>query len=136
MTFDGERPASLLGSVRALLAHALTLLLTRGELAALELGEARERIVRWLVLSLVGAVLLLAALVTLSLWVAALVWDGPRVLALGLLACAYVIAGLIVVGMVRREAANAPTLFAQTRAELLKDRDALAGTRRGPDDTG
>jgi uncharacterized membrane protein YqjE len=133
-TPDGGQPAGLLGSLSALLARALSLLLTRGELAALELTEARERVVRWLVLSLIGAVLLLAALVTFSVWVAAVFWDGPRGLALGLLALGYAVAGVVAVSIVRREAATAPALFAQTRAELQKDCDALAGSRQGTDD--
>lgn len=136
MTSDTGRSAGLLGSLRALFAQAFSLLMTRGELAALELGEARDRAVRWLVLGLIGAVLLLAALVTVSLWVAALFWDGPRALALGLLALAYIVGGLVVIGIVRREAAHAPTLLAQTRAELQKDREALSGWQRGSDDTG
>jgi uncharacterized membrane protein YqjE len=133
---DAGRPAGLLGSLRELLAQALAVLLTRGELAALELADARDRAVRWLIIGLVGAVLLLAALVTVSLWIAALFWDGPRALALGLLALAYALGGLVAIGIVRREAAQAPTMLAQTRAELQKDRDALAGQRRGSDDPG
>ncbi len=135
MTPDVGRPTGLLGSLRELLAQALALLLTRGELAALELADARDRAVRWLIIGLIGAVLLLAALVTVSLWIAALFWDGPRALALGLLALAYALGGLVAIGIVRREAARAPTLLAQTRAELQNDRDALAG-RRGSDDPG
>ena len=130
------RPAGLLGSLLELLAQAPAVLLTRGELAALELADARDRAVRWLIIGLVGAVLLLAALVTVSLWIAALFWDGPRALALGLLALAYALGGLVAIGIVRREAAQAPTMLAQTRAELQKDRDALAGQRRGSDDPG
>lgn len=135
MTPDVGRPTGLLGSLRELLAQALALLLTRGELAALELADARDRAVRWLIIGLIGAVLLLAALVTVSLWIAALFWDGRRALALGLLALAYALGGLVAIGIVRREAARAPTLLAQTRAELQNDRDALAG-RRGSDDPG
>ena len=97
MTADTDRPAGLVGSLRRLLAHGLTLFATRGELAALELADARDRAVRWLALGLVAAVLLLAALMTLSLWVAAFFWDGPRALALGLLAAAYAVAGVVAV---------------------------------------
>lgn len=136
MTPDAGRPAGFLASLRALFAQALSLLLTRGELAALELEDARNRALRWFVFGLIGAALLLAALVTVSLWVAALFWDGPRALALGLLALAYIVGGLVALAIVRSEVARAPTLLAQTRAELKKDRDALAGWRRESDDPG
>lgn len=135
MTADTDRPAGLVGSLRRLVANALSLFLTRGELAALELAEARDRAVRWLVLVLVAAVLLLAALMTLSLWVAAYFWDGPRALALGLLAAAYAVAGVVAVAIVRRQVAAAPPLLSETRAELQKDRDSLRGRQHGaPDD--
>jgi len=129
-----DRPVGLIGSVRAMIAHGITLFATRGELAALELADARDRAMRWLGLGMIAAVLLLAALMTFSLWVAAIFWDGPRGWALGLLALAYAIAGFVAVGVVRREVAAAPPLLAQTRAELEKDRDALRGRLHGRDD--
>jgi uncharacterized membrane protein YqjE len=131
MTAEADRPSGLVGSVRTLLAHALALLLTRGELAALELADARERAVRWLVLALIAAVLLLATLMTVSVWVAAVFWDGPRVLAVGLLAVAYAVAGAVAVSKLRREVAAAPPILSETRAELEKDRDALRGRLPG-----
>jgi len=112
----------------------LSLLLTRGELAVLELATARDRAVRWLVLGLVAAVLMLAALMTVSLWVAAIFWDGPRALALGLLAAAYAVAGVIAISVIRREVAAAPPILSETRAELENDRDALRGRLHGARD--
>lgn len=134
MTVAGGRPVGLIGSVRATIAHGVTLFATRGELAALELADARDRAMRWLGLGMVAAVLLLAALMTLSLWVAAIFWDGPRGWAVGLLALAYAVAGFVALSVVRREVAAAPPLLAQTRAELEKDRDALRGRWHGHDD--
>jgi uncharacterized membrane protein YqjE len=131
MTAEANQPSGLVGSVRTLLAHALALLLTRGELAALELADARDRAVRWLVLALIAAVLLLAALMTVSVWVAAIFWDGPRVLAVGLLAVAYAVAGTVAVSILRREVAAAPPILSDTRAELEKDRDTLRGRLHG-----
>jgi uncharacterized membrane protein YqjE len=137
MKAEADRPRGLVGSVRALLAHALALLLTRSELAALELADARDRAVRWLALALVAAVLLLAALVTVSVWVAAIFWDGPRVLAVGLLAVGYAVAGAVAFSILRREVAAAPPILSETRAELEKDRDALRGRlHRERDGTG
>jgi len=134
MPDSGASSPGLVGSLRAFLAHAIDLLATRGQLAAIELEETRDRALRWIVLGVVGAVLMLAALMTLSLWVAALFWDGPRALALGLLTLAYALAGFMAVQAVRRGIATAPPLLAQTRAELKKDRDALRGRQEGSGD--
>ena len=134
MAAETDRPAGVVASLRSLLAHALSLLLTRGELAALELATARDRAVRWLVLGLMAAVLMLAALLTVSIWVAAIFWDGPRALALGLLATAYAVAGVIAISVIRSEVAAAPPILSETRAELEKDRDALRGRLHGARD--
>jgi uncharacterized membrane protein YqjE len=134
MTAEAERPKGLVRSMRVLLAHVVSLFATRGELAALELADARDRMVRWLALGLVGAVFLLGALMTVSLWLAAVFWDGPRGWVLGLLAVVYALGGAIAFSIVRREVAAAPALLAQTRAELEKDRDALRGQLHGADD--
>ena len=127
-----ESPPGLIASLRTMLSSAVSLLATRGELAALELEETRERVLRWAALGLVAAVLLLAALVTLSFWVAAVFWEGPRALALGVLTAVYALAAVVAARVVRSEIAAAPPLLAQTRAELKKDRDVLRGR---PDDT-
>lgn len=134
MTSEAERPKGLVRSARMLLAHGLGLFATRGELAALELADARDRMLRWLALGMIAAVLLLGALMTLSLWLAAVFWDGPRGWVLGLLALAYAVGGAVTLGIVRRQVAAAPALLAQTRAELEKDRNALQGRLHGADD--
>lgn len=131
---DRSARAGLLESLRSLAAQLISLLATRGELASIDLSETRDRILRWWMLSLVAAVLLLAALLTLSLWVAALFWDGPRALAIGLLTAGYAIAGCVAAYVVRQEIAAAPPLFALTRAELKKDRDALHRRATGSND--
>lgn len=127
MTSSAGRPEPWSASLRKIYALAMSLLATRGELASLELAEARDRCIRWLTLAVIGAVLLLAALLSLSLWVAAIFWDGPRGLALGVLTALYAAAAFGVVRLVRREMSAAPRLLAQTRAELQKDHAALRG---------
>jgi uncharacterized membrane protein YqjE len=134
MSDETESPPGLIASIRAMLASAISLLATRGELAALELGETRDRALRWAALGVVAAVLLLAALMTLSLWVAAVFWDGPRALALGVLTAAYALAAVVAARVVRREIAAAPPLLAQTRAELQKDREVLRGRPESAND--
>jgi uncharacterized membrane protein YqjE len=130
MAADGSS-IGVLATLRELVAHSASLLATRGELAALELQDARDRLLRWAALALAAAVLLLAALLSLSIWVAAVFWDGPRELAVGLLLLIYAAAGLLMLRSLRRNIAAAPPLLAQTRAELQKDRDVLQ--RRAPE---
>lgn len=134
MSIDGRvEPPGILQSLRRLASTALALVITRGELAAVELAEARERIARWAVAVLFGAVLLLAALVSVSLLVAALFWESYRWQAIGLLALAYGVAGTWLVLKVMREVRAAPPLLSATLAELAQDRAALAGDREpGP----
>lgn len=131
MTDPASSPG-LVAALRRLAAHIAALLATRAELASLELQQMRERVLRWTAMVVIAAILLLAALMTLSLWLAAVFWDGPRGWALGLLAAGYLAlaAGLLLA--VRRAVERGPPLFAQTRAELLKDRDALRARASAP----
>lgn len=134
MTADPQHPGGVGSSLRALLTQVLSVFATRGELAVLELADARDRALRWLVLGMLAATLLLAALLTFSLWVAALFWEGPRGLALGLLAFVYLLGGGFLLGVIARQVAKAPVLLAQTRAELEKDHAALRAHLGGADD--
>ena len=122
---DPAPSPGLAASLRRLVVDIAALLATRAELASLELQQTRERVLRWTAMIAVAAILLLAALVTLAVWVAAIFWDGPRGWALGLLTGAYVVAGFVLVVTVLRGMRSSPAMFAQTLAELRKDRDAL-----------
>ena len=65
MSSDGGEPPGILQSLRRLASTGLALVITRGELAAVELAEARGQIASWALAALVGAVLLLAALLSI-----------------------------------------------------------------------
>jgi len=134
MSADSESPAGAGAFLRAWLVEVLAFLATRGELASIELAEARDRAVCWLALGVVAAVLLLAALTTMSLWVAVLFWEGPRALAVGVLGLAYLLGAAALLIVIRRQMAAAPALLAQTREELRKDREALGTGLRGAND--
>jgi uncharacterized membrane protein YqjE len=130
MSIDGGgEPPGILQSLRRLASTALALVITRGELAAVEIAEAREQIARWALAALLGAVLLLAALVSVSLLVAAVFWESYRWQAIGGLAFGYAVAGTWLVLKVMREVRAAPPLLSATLAELARDRDALAAGR-------
>lgn len=116
-----------LDALRRVSERSLTLLLSRLELATLELGLTRDRLVRWLALLLASALVFQLALLAASAAVIVALWDrfGP----LTLVACAlvYGAVGVAVLVRLRREIATAPPLLSKTLAELAKDRDALFG---------
>ena len=135
MSSEGP-PPGLVATLRRLLAHAAVLLATRAEIAALELQQLRTSVVHWAVLIVLAAVLALAALMTVSLWVAAVFWDGPRGWVLGLLALAYLALAAALLLTLQGSVKGSPALLSFTRAELLKDVDALRGRASAPSEAG
>jgi uncharacterized membrane protein YqjE len=125
----GAAPSAL-GLVREVVALALAALVTRGELASVELTEARDRAARWLVLALVAGVLLLAALLVGSLWVVSIFWETHRSEAIAVVAIAYALAGGGTMWWLLARLRAAPPLLQATIAELKQDCDALRGTSR------
>jgi uncharacterized membrane protein YqjE len=124
---NAPRPA---GAVREAVALAIAAVVTRGELASLELAEARERAGRWLVIALVAAMLLLAALLVGSLWVVSLFWDTHRSAAAAVVALVYALAGGGLVAWLLGQLRAAPPVLQATLAELRQDCDALRGVSR------
>ena len=132
---SAQPPApGLVASLRHLLAHVAVLLATRAELAALELQQLRARVLQWAVLIVLAAVLFLAALMTVSVWVAAVFWDGPRGWVLGLLVLAYLAIAAALLLALQRQVQRSPPLLSLTRDELLKDLDALRGRASAADE--
>lgn len=123
-----QRPG-LFASLRTLAHDVLDLLATRSELAAIELAETRDLLVRSVVLGVVAAVLALATLGAFTLWIAVLFWDGSRGLAVGILTALYAGGAGFAVLTIRRSLAAATPVLGQTRAVLRKDYEALRGPR-------
>lgn len=121
---------SAVGLVREVVALGAAALATRGELAALELTEARERAARWLVVALVAAVLLLAALVVGSLWIVSVFWDTYRSEAIVAIALVYAVTGGGLMAWLVARVRSTPPLLQATLAELKQDCDALRGVSR------
>ncbi len=127
---EGGAAPSALGFVREAAALGVAALVTRGELAAIELTEARERAARWLVLALVAGVLLLAALLVGSLWVVSIFWESHRSEAIAVVAAAYALAGGGLMWWLVARLRAAPPLLQSTLSELRQDCDALRGASR------
>lgn len=101
----------------------------RIELAGIELGEARGRLVAALVVSL-GAVLMLGgAVALLTAWVAVALWATLGAAVLAWLALAYALGGAALLWWLRRRLHAEPGLLADTVAELKRDAAALRGQR-------
>lgn len=124
---DDDAPSAP-GPLRQLASISLSALVTRGELASLELTEERERAARWLAMAMLAAVLLLAALIVAALWVVSLFWDSHRAAAFVVVALVYAGTGIAIAAWLAARLRNAPPLLEATLAELKRDRDALRGS--------
>ncbi|MCS6945245.1 MAG: phage holin family protein [Sutterellaceae bacterium] len=123
----------MLAALRRALAAGYGLLLTRAESAGVELAQARAQAARWFALALAAGLfaLLAAASATAALTLALWPWFGW--LTLLALAAAYAVLAGYLARRVQREVRAAPPLFAETLAELQKDRAALFGLQESAD---
>ena len=105
---------------------ALALLRTRGELAAVEYAEERERLKRSAVTLAVALLMLAFALGGVGLWVVVYFWDTGRLTAIAVVTLVYALLAFVLwrVDSARNDADPAP--FSGTFAELEKDRQWLA----------
>jgi uncharacterized membrane protein YqjE len=102
---------------------------TRLDLLSTDLEEDRDHLLTLTVTSL-GAVFFLGIGVVLSaLLLVVLFWETHRILILGLLATAFLLAGLAAADQARRLARTKSRLFASSLSELLKDRQELVSPR-------
>jgi uncharacterized membrane protein YqjE len=116
----------LRGALGRLAESALALVRTRAELAALEFTESRDRARDQIVLiAILGGALAFAWTALCALVVVAF-WDTHRLLALGVIAAIHLLVAALAWSRLRAvQAASAPP-FAQTLAELERDRRWLA----------
>lgn len=123
----GMRPA-----LERLAEGALGLLRTRAELAAVELAEERERLLRRTALLLGGVVTLAFAVLLAGLFVIALFWDTHRLGAIACVALFYTLAGGLMIARAKSIGSQAPTPFAATLAELERDRERMTRAVQDP----
>lgn len=127
--------AAGVGAVLARLAESVVgLARTRGELAAIELVEERERLLLRLVLVIAGIVIVAFALLFAGALVIVLFWDTHRLAAIAGVAIVHLVAGAAMILRARAIGRSAPTPFSATLAELEKDRMRLARAVSGPED--
>ena len=104
----------------------LGLLHTRLELAAVEFGEERARIVGSLILALVAVLSFASALLAVSALVVVWFWDTHRIAALCGVVIAYLLVGLVALWRLSSDRKAGAQPFAATLAELERDRAWVA----------
>jgi len=122
---DAGHSESLLESLRGLAKTFIALVQTRIELFASEVDEERTRLARIVVLAVVALFCLGLAVVLGVLLVAVLFWEDNRLLALGVLAGLFALAGIVALVMLRSDIRRRPKFLAATLAELRKDEKEL-----------
>lgn len=115
----------LLDSLKALAATLVAIAHTRLDLLASDLEEERAHLLSLLALALVGLFFLGIGVLLAAMLLVAAFWDTHRLLVLGLLAGAFLAAGIAAWAMAMRKARARPKLFAASMSELLKDRQQL-----------
>lgn len=122
---ENVRSGGLLASLRAASATIIEIVLTRIELVAAEFDEEKARLVRALWLAIAGAFCLSLGVLLTVLFLVVVFWDSHRLLVLGVLAAAFLAAGLGAVLALRKGLSERGRLFAQTLDELKRDRELL-----------
>jgi uncharacterized membrane protein YqjE len=113
------------GLVREFARSLLSFAETRARIAASEIEEQLARLAEIWVWAVSAAVLLVLAVVMASAWIVLAFWDTHRVLAAGLLALLYLIAGIAALLVARARLRERPKFLAATLEELAKDREQL-----------
>lgn len=116
------------GALGGAVGDIVSMVRTRLEIFSLELAEEKSRLACLAGMALAAALCLFLALLVLSLFIAALFWDTPyRLLAIGLTAAVYGVAGGVLVWLLIDRLRKDETPFAVTIEELGRDADLFAG---------
>jgi len=122
---DAGHTQSLLESLRSLAKTFVALVQTRIELFASEVDEERARLERIVVLTASAMFCMGLAIVLIVLLVAVVFWESNRLLAIGVLAALFMLAGLGLLLTLRSVVRQRPKFLAATLAELRKDEKEL-----------
>jgi uncharacterized membrane protein YqjE len=115
----------LLNSLTVLAGSLVSIVHTRLELLSTDLEEDRERLLSLVILSLISLFSLMVGVVLGAILLVVIFWDSHRLLALGLLAGFFILAGLAACAFAMRKAKTKPRLFLASLLELFKDSQQL-----------
>ena len=127
MTEEVGRSEGLLESLRNLARTFLAIVQTRIEIFASEIDEERARLARIAVLAAIAALCIALAVVLAVFFLVVLFWDTDRLLAIGVLAGAFAVGGIVACLGLRAAISQRPKFLSATLAELRKDRTKLEG---------
>ncbi len=132
---QGTSGSTSSGGLRRLLAQAgvaaVDLLRTRFELASIEFAEERERAKASLVLVVIAALFCAIALLALSALVVLCFWDTHRLAAMAAVTATHLVIGVGAIWRLKVSQRSSSAPFAQTLAELERDREWLAAMVSG-----
>jgi uncharacterized membrane protein YqjE len=117
---------NLLSSIKNLASTGASIAQTRLELLSVDVQIARNKLIRLLVMIVSALFFLFFGLVMLALLIVIYSWEADRMMALGLLAAAFLIIGLILALLITQSLRSMPKLFEASIAELAKDRKELS----------
>lgn len=123
-----RQPPGLIASAAALAASLGALLGARASYALLELGDARDALLRVLIFGAAALGAAALALVGLSALAVVLLWEALGWRILLILAIAYLVLAWLLLQRARRILAEGRVGLPVTLAELSKDREVLFGT--------
>jgi len=113
----------------------VSILRTRLEIFSLELAEEKSRVACLAGMALAAALCLFLALLVFSMFIAALFWDTAyRLLAIGLTAGVYAVAGVVLAWLLARRLREDDAPFAVTVEELGRDVDMFTSVGEAFDD--
>ena len=122
---SSHEQSGLIAGVTAIARNIFGLLVSRIELAALELGEVRANLARMLLMSAIGVAVAWFALATWTALVIVLAWDSWGWKILLLMAAIFTLLAIGIFLYVRALCAAKRLSLPATMTELRKDRDAL-----------
>jgi uncharacterized membrane protein YqjE len=117
---------NLLSSIKGLASTGVSIAQTRLELLSLDVQIARSKFISLLVMIIGALFFLFFGLVMLALLIVIYSWEADRMMALGLLAGAFLSIGLILTLLITQSLRKMPRLFEASITELAKDREALS----------
>ena len=117
---------NLLSSIINLASTGASIAQTRLELLSVDVQIARNKLISLLVMIVSALFFLFFGLVMLALLIVIYSWESDRMLALGLLATAFISIGLILALVIMKALRNMPKLFEASIAEFAKDREELS----------
>ncbi|HNV88757.1 MAG TPA: phage holin family protein [Methylotenera sp.] len=120
-----EKSKGLLDSLAAFASTLVDVVYTRLELLSTDLEEDRERLFSLVALYLAAMFFFAVGLVLAAIFLVVAFWETHRLVALGLLAGLFLLAGALAGGFAIHMTKTKPKLFSASLLELLKDKEKL-----------